>query len=472
MTQKNNGQKSQNGLARRLGLFDSTMMMVGIVIGSGIFLTSGIMAKSLPSAGLILLAWAVGGLLALAGALTFAELGAAMPQAGGQYVYLREAYGHLAGFLFGWMLFFVSMGGAIAAGAVGFAEYMSYFFPFLSTQELLFSTSFSIFDTIFSLSLSMGQIVAVAVIVLFSAFNYIGVGLGKTIQNIMTVVKIGTMVLFIIIGFVMSRGTPIDFSLHSTAAGLSLSQLLVGFGIALVAVSWAFDGWHNINYIAGEIKDPKRNLPMTLILGMLIIISLYLLMNVIYVIAVPIDEMSGVVRIAEKAAGSLFGNMSAGLVSAAVIISTLGSLNGAIFVAPRVYYAMAKDKIFFQKVSVVHPKFRTPSFAILLQCVWASILAISGSYEQIFTYVTFANIIFWLAGTSSVFRLRKKYPDLHRPYKTLGYPFVPILFIISLIVILVNTLLERPVESLLGAGLLFLGIPVYYYWKIKNKLVN
>ena len=461
---------TDNGLVRRLGLFDSTMMMVGIVIGTGIFLITGIMARSLPSPGLILLAWVVGGFLILAGALTWAELGAAMPHAGGQYVYLREAYGPLAGFLFGWILWLVSMGGAIAAVAVGFAEYLGYFFPFLSTQNQVFSLTIPLFSQGLHYSLSMGQVVAVIAIVLLSIVNYVGAGLGKTVQNIITTIKIGTMVGFIVLGITLGNSASSAFSTSSSAAAeVGFSQLFIGFGVALIAVSWAFDGWHNINYVAGEIRSPKRNIPLTLVLGTLIITGLYFLMNVVYLSALPIDEMQGVVRIAEKATTALFGGTWAGLVSAAVMISALGSLNGVVFVAPRVYYAMAKDNLFFKKAATVHPRFHTPSFAILIQSGWACILTVSGTYEQLFVYVTFINLIFWIAGTASVFRLRRKRPDMPRPYKTWGYPVVPIVFIIALLGILVNTLISRPVESLTGTALTLLGIPVYLYWRRKNS---
>ena len=441
------------------------MMMVGIVIGSGIFLITGIMANSLPSGGWILLAWCVGGLLTLAGALTYAELGAAMPQAGGQYVYLREAYGPLAGFLFGWVLFLVSMGGAIAAAAVGFAEYLGYFFPRLSTSTIIWSTTIDLRLWAFDYSLSMGQLVAAAAIVGLSTINYIGVGLGKVVQNVFSVVKIGTIVAFIVLGLSVSGGRSIDLSLNATTtSGVGFGSMMVGFGLALVAVSWAFDGWHNINYVAGEIKNPKRNIPLTLILGTLFITALYVLMNVVYLFAMPAEEMRGVTRIAEEAAGALFGGASAGLISSAVLIATFGSLNGAIFVAPRVYYAMAKDGVFFERAARIHPRFKTPAFAIFIQAIWAALLALSGSYEQLFTYVTFINVLFWIAGTASVFTLRRTRPDMPRPYRTWGYPVIPILFIIALIGILVNTLFNRPTESVAGLVILLLGLPVYFYW--------
>ncbi len=454
---------ARDDLARRLGLFDSIMMMVGIVIGSGIFLTTGIMAESIPSASLILLAWLVGGVLTLFGALTFAELGAAMPLAGGQYVYLREAYGPLSGFLFGWILFLVSMGGSIAALGAGFAEYLGYFIPQLSTQRVLFSLEANVLGQDIRYALSAGQWVAVGVIVMLSAFNYIGVAFGKQIQNVFTVVKLGAILTFIFLGLTIGTTVPLDLS--ANPSGLRPAALFTGFGVAIIAVSWAFDGWHNITYIAGEVRKPKRNLPLALVSGTLIITALYLLMNVVYLLALPVEEMAGVVRIAERASTALFGGTTASLISAAVIISTFGALNGAIFVGPRVYYAMARDKVFFRKVGQVHPRFRTPAFAILLQAVWACLLALSGTYEQLFTYVVFVSLIFWIAATASVFVLRVRRPDLPRPYKTWGYPVVPLVFIVAASAILLNTLVARPVESLAGLAITISGVPVYYHWR-------
>lgn len=451
------------GLTRRLGTFDSIMMTVGIVIGSGIFLTTGIMAQSLTSASLLLLAWAVGGALTLAGALTFAELGAAMPEAGGQYVYLREAYGPLAGFLFGWILFLVSMGGSIAALAAGFAEYAGYFFPALSNQSRLVTFDWSLFGPAHTWTVYWGQLVAVSVILLLSAINYIGVGFGKGVQNAFTLAKIGAILTFILAGLTVGTTGSIDYTINPT--GLSVTRLFVGFGVAIIAVSWAFDGWHNITYIAGEITQPKRNLPIALVGGTLIITGLYLLANYVYLLALPVGEMAGVVRIAEKSSTALFGSTGASLISAAVLVSIFGALNGAIFVGPRVYYAMAKDELFFRRVAKVHPRFKTPAFAILLQAAWACILALTGTYEQLFTYVVFVTLLFWIAATASVFVLRRRRPSLPRPYRTWGYPFVPGLFILSTAVIVINTLAARPVESLAGLAITFLGVPVYLYWR-------
>ena len=453
-------------LLRRLGLFDSTMMMVGIVIGSGIFLTTGLMAQHLPSASWILLAWLAGGLLTLAGALTFAELGAALPQAGGQYVYLREAYGPLPAFLFGWILFLVSMGGSIAALAVGFAEYFGYLFPSVSTEVILFSTRLTLLGRTFPYSITAGQFVAVFGILFLSFFNYIGVGWGKSIQNGLTVVKLGTILLFVIVGVLIA--SPAEGIRRISAPAVSPPTLL-GFGVALIAVSWAFDGWHNLNYVAGEIRQPQKNIPLALLIGTGIITGSYLLVNVVYLMVLPIQEMQGVVRIAERTTSALLGRAGGSVVSGIVVISIFGALNGAIFVAPRVYYAMAKDGVLFRSVGKIHPRFRTPHVAVILQAIWASLLTLTGSYEQLFTYVMFITFLFWIAAAASVFRLRKIQPDLNRPYKTWGYPFIPILFIASASAIMLNTLFKKPVESLAGAVLVILGMPVYFTWRRKKR---
>jgi APA family basic amino acid/polyamine antiporter len=462
-TKSNTDKNPQVGLVRQLGLFDSTMVMVGIVIGSGIFLTTGIMAKSIPSAGLILLAWLIGGLLTLAGALTYAELGAAMPEAGGQYVYLREAYGPMSGFLFGWILFLVYTTGGIAALALAFAEYTGYFFPSLGTENLILTLDIPFLKSTLHYSLSAGQLIGVAVIMLLSIVNFVGVGLGKSIQNIFTVIKIGTIAAIIILGFAIGKGTPPGLSINPS--GMSFGSIIIGLGVSLVAVAWAFDGWNNVNFVAGEIRNPKRNLPFALIIGTLAITGLYILVNYIYLYALPMEDTVGVLRIAEKATGALFGSSTGALISALVLVSVFGALNGTILVGPRVYYAMAKDGLFFRKVALVHPRFRTPGFSILIQAIWASVLTLSGTFEQIFTFAMFIAIAFWIIATAAVFTLRKKRPDLPRPYKTWGYPIVPAIFIIASCGILLNTLLEKPVEALAGIFLTALGIPAYFYWK-------
>jgi APA family basic amino acid/polyamine antiporter len=454
-------------LVRQLGLFDSTMVMVGIVIGSGIFVTTGIMAKTLPSAGWILLAWITGGLLTMAGALTYAELGAALPDAGGQYVYLREAYGSMAGFLFGWILFLVYMTGGIAGLALAFAEYFGRLFPDLSVQSTLFSTSIKIWGGVtLPFRLSAGQLVGVAVIVILSGINYVGVSFGKAIQNLLTTLKIGVMLVLITLGFSLGKGTFPTLKLWSP--DWEFGPLIMGFGVALVAVTWAFDGWNNVNFVAGEIKNPRRNLPLALILGTLLTTVLYVLTNLVYLYALPVRDMIGVVRIAEHTTSALFGTSTGVLISTVVLVSVFGSLNGSILTGPRVYYAMARDGLFFRRAEQVHPRFRTPGFAVVIQAVWASLLTLVGTFEQIFTFAMFIAILFWIGAAAAVFTLRKKRPDLPRPYKTWGYPVVPAVFILASAGILLNTLLEKPVEALAGIGLTLTGIPVYFFWRRKK----
>ena len=445
-------------LVRQLGLFDSTMILMGIVIGSGIFLMTGIMAKSLPSGGMLLLAWVVGGAITLTGALSYAELGASIPEAGGQYVYLREAYGPLIAFLSGWVIFLVYMCGGIALLGVAFSEYFSSFFPFFSTSTYLLSTDL--------FSVSNGQVLAVFLIILFSMANYVGVVFGKMVQNTLTVIKTGAILLLIIFGLLVDKGIPIDLSFD--AGDIPFRQLVIGFGAAMVAVFWAFDGWNNVNFVAGEIKNPARNLPLALILGTATVGLIYVFVNIVYLKALPISEMVGVVTIADSASSVLFGTAASLFLTVAILFSIAGSLNGSILVGARVYYAMAKDGLFFKKMTTVHPRFKTPTFAIVTQAVWSSVLALSGTIERLFVYIIFSAVIFWIVTVTGVFTMRKKQPDLPRPYKTWGYPVTPIIFIITCTGILVNTLFESPLESLAGLCITAFGVPVYYYWRRKK----
>jgi APA family basic amino acid/polyamine antiporter len=457
--------QAEVGLVRRLGPFDTTMVVVGVVLGAGIFITTGFMAKSAPSAGLILLVWVAGGLLTLAGALTYAELGAAMPEAGGQYVFLREAYGPLVGFLFGWITFLAYLSGVIAYMSVALAEYASTFFPFMSGSHILFAAEMNVLGREVPLSVSMAQVSAIIIIGLLSVANFIGVVVGKTIQNVFTVTKIGTILVFVLLGLTMGKGSPVDFSINPT--GMSLGSLIMGSGVALITASVAFDGWNCVTFLSGEIKNPKRDLPLALLAGTVLITILYVLMNYVYLRALSVTEMAGALKIAEDATASLYGTNAAGLISAAVVISIFGGLNGVILAGPRVYYAMAKDKLFFERAARVHTRFRTPGFAILLQAIWASLLTLTGTVEQLITFVMFVGVSFWVVTGTSVFILRRKYPELPRPYKTWGYPIVPMVFVVASSCIVINTLVQRPLESMAGVGLTLIGVPAYVYWRKK-----
>ena len=451
MKAKNNSPK----LDRQLGLFDSTMMVIGIVIGSGIFMTTGLMADALPSASLILIVWLLGGLQMLAGALTYAELGAAMPKAGGQYVYLREAYGSLPAFLFGWVAFIAYLTGTNAAIAVAVAEHLGSFYPSISTHNIVIGFDY--------FSISGGQIFAISLILILSFINYLGILFGKWIQNVFTILKIGSILFFALAGLFISTGNHIDFSINPTS--MSIGSILTGMGIALVAVTWTVGGWEYVTFAAGEIKNPKKNLPLALIIGTVVIFVLYIIINIAYLKVLPMDSLIGEIKVGEATAKALYGPGIAAAFVVVVIISMFGSLNGNILVGPRISYAMAKDELFFSKAADVHPKFHTPGNAIMIQGFWAAVLVLSGTFEEIITLVVFVNFMMWIAASSTVFVLRKKQPELERPYKVWGYPYVPAFFIIFSSAILINTFFESPQQSLMGIGLTLLGIPAYLYWK-------
>ena len=446
-------------LKRQLGLFDSSMMVIGIVIGSGIFMTTGLMADVLPSASLILIVWILGGMQMIAGALTFAELGAAMPKAGGQYVYLREAYGPLSAFLFGWVAFSAYVTGTNAALAVAIAEHLGSFYPNLSTHSNLVNIG--------NFGLSLGQLVALSLLAVLSVINYLGIVFGKWVQNIFTVLKIGSILLFALAGIFISTGNQINFSFNPT--GMDFGSIIIGIGVALVAVNWTVGGWEYVTFTAGEIKNPKKNLPLALFIGTLVILVLYLLINITYLKALPMNALAGEIKVGEATAKALYGQGIAGLFTIVVIISMFGALNGNILVGARVTYAMAKDNLFFPSAAKVHPKNHTPGNAIIIQGVWSGILALSGTFEELITLVVFVNFMMWIAAASTVFVLRKKQPDLDRPYKVWGYPYVPAFFILFSTAIMINTFFTAPAQSFLGLGLTLLGVPAYLFWR-KNIL--
>lgn len=456
---KNINETSKPELLKKLGLFDSTMMVIGIVVGSGIFVTTGLMAESLPSPILILAAWAIGGLITLFGALTYGELGAMMPEAGGQYVYLKKAFGPLVGFLFGWINFAVYYSGATAATAVIFAEICSYFIPWVSSNNIIVNLSY------INISISSAQLFAVFIIVLVSIYNFFGLELGKTIQNVFTILKVGSISIFIFGGFLFGNIQPIDFTYFP--AELTFAEASTGFITSLILVFWAFDGWNVVTNASSEYKNPGRNIPYSLIYGTVIITVIYLLMNLLYLATIPITEMGGVINIAERSSAVLFDNSIVSLLIAIIAISIFGSLNASIILSPRLYYAMAKDKLFFAKVGEIHPKYKTPGYALVLQCFWASVLALSGTFGELLTFAMFVAIVSWIAVAFSIFKLRKDFPEIERPYKTWGYPWVPVVFIAMSTIILINTLYNYPIESLAGVVITIMGIPIYYYWNNK-----
>ncbi|MGD9902026.1 MAG: APC family permease [Vicinamibacterales bacterium] len=443
-------------LLRGIGLWGAVALVVGNVIGSGIFLTTGVMVAELPSTTLVLAAWAAGGLLAMAGGLTYAEMGSMYPRSGGLYVYLSEAYGPAIGFLFGWACVLVILTGSVAAVAVGFAEYFSYFVPALGTDRVLVRLAMPWGDW----TLSAGQLVAAASILLITAINYVGVQRGNLTNLVLTVAKVGGLVILPLVAIAYMRVDPV-FTPIVPAASL---RPLISFGVIMIAVMWTYEGWYYVAFAAGEIKDSARNVPRALIYGTLILTTIYLAVNLSYVFALSIEEMSGVVRIAEKAVTALVGPIGASLVAGSVVVSTFGCNVSGIIAASRSCFAMAADGRFFPAAARVHPVYRTPHVALLITSGWAAFLTLTGGYEALFTYVTFASVLFGTLGGVAVFVLRATRPDVARPYRALGYPVIPALYVLGSFALVWNTLIERPTESIAGLGLVALGLPFYVYW--------
>ena len=449
---------SDEGLVRAIGLPSAILFVVGGVIGSGIFMTTGGMATHIPSASLLLLAWSLGGLLAICGGLTYAEMSGMFPRSGGVYVFLKHAYGSLPAFLYGWASLLVVISGGIAAVAVGFAEYLSYFLPFISSSNVVVDVSLpgGHFFT-----LTAAQLAAAASIAMLGAINYVGVRSGNMVNAVLTAAKVAALAALPILALFAARVDPAFTPIVPAA----VPRPLASFGIAMIAVMWAYESWYFVTLAAGEVKDAGRNLPRALVIGVLVLTAVYLSVNVAYFYALSIDEMQGVLRIAERAATALAGPDGATFVASTVVISTFGCNAAAILAGSRLLFAMARDGSFLPFASRIHPRYRTPHIAIVVLVVWSIILALSGTYEQLFTYVMFASILFSVAGGIALFRLRRTMPSHPRPYRTWGYPIVPMIFIVGAAAFVTNTLLERPFESLAGLGLLALGVPVYLYWR-------
>jgi len=428
-------------LVRALGWWEATAIVMGIMIGTAIFIVPAEITRSMGTRGAALSVWAVTGLLSLFGALSFAELAAMMPQAGGQYVYLREAYGPLTGYLCGWSFFIAAQTGGISVLAVGFALYANEFLPLTPWEQ---------------------KAAAAASIAVLTAINYRGVREGGALQSILTGVKVGAIAVLILLGYVLVRGLPGGPPALAAPTG---HRFVASFGVAMVGAFWAYEGWNACTFAAGEVKRPERNLPLALIVGTVAVIVFYMALNLVYYHVLPMDQVARSSRVGADAAVRIFGRTGSYLVSLLIIISTLGSLNGSILAAPRVYYAMAKDGLFFRWCARVHPRFHTPHVALLVQGVWAIVLVAAGTYEQLFTYVIFAAFVFYALTALAVLVLRRTRPDAPRPYRVFGYPYVPIIFVLGSAWFLVNTLMEKPVEAGGGAVMLGVGVLVYWFWK-------
>jgi APA family basic amino acid/polyamine antiporter len=429
-------------LKRQLTLFDATMINAGTMIASAIFIVPATIAAGLQGSALTIGVWVVGGLVSLLGALCVAELGAAYPRAGGQFVYLREAYGPLWGFLYGWAASLVVNPASIAAIAVGFATYVGFFVP---------------------LSGAAIQVVAAASILVLTALNTVGVPPGVLTQNVLTALKIGALAAIVGLGLLLPGGDVAN--LTAAAPGWSFAGLAGPLGVAMVAVLWAYDGWIEITYVGGEVVAPERNLPRSIVLSTALVIALYVLVNVAYVYVLAPAGMAASPLVASTAAEMVIGPGGAALVAAAILISTLGANNGIVLTSARIPYAMARDGLFFRWTARVDPRFGTPALALIAQGVLSAGLALSGTYEELITYVVFTSWIFYAMSCGAVIRLRRTAPGMERPYRAWGYPLTPVLFIAFSLWLVGATILESPRESAIGAGIVLAGVPAYSSWK-------
>jgi APA family basic amino acid/polyamine antiporter len=428
-------------LPRKLGLLDSLAIVVGIVIGGGIFLVPNLVARNLGSVTSILGVWIFAGVASFFGALACAELGAAMPSTGGQYVFIREAYGKLGGFLYGWMMFVVGRTAQVSWMAVTFSLYLSYFVP---------------------LSPVVSKAIGIAAIAVFAMINYRGVSGGALVQKSFTFAKV--LGLLIIIGsalFFQGGSTATLPATASQAGRFSFSH----FGVALIACLLAYDGWVQVTFVAGEMKNPKRNVLLALVLGVGACIAIYMLANLAYLHVMSIPEIAASDHVGASAAERTLGPMGGTLVAAIILLSIIGTLNGCFLTSPRIYFAQARDGLFFARFADVHPRFSTPAFAIVAQGVWAIILLISGTYETLLDYALFALWISYALMVAGVMVLRYKQPQLERPYRMWGYPVTPLLFLAVAVGFLLNTLIEKPLPSLAAVLLIAAGVPVYLVWR-------
>ncbi len=449
-------------LKRDLGIWTAAAIVVGTVIGSAIFLVPNDMVKSVGSPGMVFAVWIFGGMLTLFGALSYAELAAALPQAGGEYVYLREAYGPLWAFIYGWTQMWVAKSGSIATLATGFFIYLANFNPQLNGVWVVVPLPLG--ESGQPLEIRYGQLLAMGVIVVLAFINYFGVKVSGDLQVVVTLLKVGLIAGIIVIGLGTGHGSLANYHTSIPAPGG-----ITGFFAALVAALWAYDGWNNVSMVASEVRDPQRNLPRALIMGTIVVIAIYLLANLAYFYVLPAADVASSARVAAETMRRILGSFGANAVSIVAMISIFAALNGSILSGSRVPFAMARDGLFFRRVAFVHPQHRTPSVSILALSAWGALLVLSGRYSQLYTYVIFASVILYGMATAAVIVLRFKRPDMPRPYRTLGYPFVPVVFVLGISCLVVSTLLKSPRESLMGLGLVSLGLPFYFVWKRRRS---
>ncbi|HUX96692.1 MAG TPA: amino acid permease [Bacteroidales bacterium] len=472
-------------LQKRITLFDGTSIVSGAMIGSGIFIVSADIARSVGSPGWLMMVWLISGVITIIGAISYGELAAMMPSVGGQYVYLRESYHPLIGFLFGWTTFLVIQCGSIAAVAVAFAKFSGVIFPWISDSNVLFSIA--------SLNITTTQLIAILLIVFLTWLNTRGIVTGKTVQNIFTSTKVLALLGFIILGLLFTKGVNSlsadrDAFWHASRIGsggeiipIAGFALVAAIGTALVGSLFASDAWYNITYISGEVINPKRTVPLSLLFGTLLVSGLYLLTNYVYIRILPLhgspdgfDALAKGIqyatddRVATSAMSVIIGDYAAIVMAIFIMISTFGCNQIMILAGPRVYYAMAVDGLFFKKVGSLNSK-GVPAFALILQGVWSVLLCLSGTYGNLLDYVIFAVLLFFALTILAIFILRVKKPEIPRPYKAYGYPYIPALYIIVTVIIMVILLIYKPNYTFPGLGIVLLGIPVFYLWKKFNN---
>jgi APA family basic amino acid/polyamine antiporter len=462
---------------KRLGLFDATAIVTGSMIGSGIFIVSADIARNVGAPGWLMLVWLATGILTIIAALTYGELSSLMPHAGGQYVFLKEAYNPLIGFLYGWAAFIVIQGGTIAAVAMGFAKFTGVIFPWVSQSNIWFSWHFLRFSTV--------HLVAIASIVFLTYINTRGILFGKIIQNMFTSTKVGILLIFIIIGLFVARNPgALEYNRHifwsaanADGNGLAGMGLVIAFTIAMVGSLFSSDAWNNITFTSDEVINPRRSIPLSLVYGTVIVSIIYFLVNIAYMQALPVrGDVAGITavdrgfqhatedRVATAAMEGILGENAAIIMAILVMISTFGCNNGIILASARVYYAMAVDGLFFKRAGHLNSK-GVPSTALIIQAVWTSVLCLSGTYSNLLDYVVFTVLLFYILTILSVFILRRKYPDRPRPYKAPGFPLLPVIYILTVSFIMVMLLIYKQEYTWPGLIFVILGIPVYYIWK-------
>ena len=455
------GESVETGLLKGLGLLDATMLVMGSMIGSGIFIVAADIARQVASPGLLIVTWVVTAVLTLIAALSYGELAAAMPQAGGQYVYLREAFGPLSGFLYGWTLFLVIQTGTIAAVAVAFAKFTGVFFPAISAQRYLVGAG--------RFGLTTQQALAMAVLILLTWVNTRGVRTGAVVQNTFTFAKTAALLGLVGLGLLLG-GNPQAFERNFSHfwEGADWSFLTIRLvGVAMVGALFSADAWNNVTFTAGEIRNSRRNVPLALALGVAVVSAIYIACNFVYLNVLPLEAIQKAPedRVATAAAAVILGPVAVQVMAAAIMISTFGCLNGMILAGARVYYAMALDRLFFRPVAKLDPVRHTPVISLGVQCVWACLLTLTGTYSDLLDYVIFAVLLFYILTIAGVFVLRWKRPEMDRPYRALGYPVLPAVYIAIAGLIEILLLLYKPNYTWPGLIIVLLGVPVYFLWR-------